>query len=664
MTAIIASALLATSAATGNPWLAEWDTPYGMPPFKELKVSSYVDALKTAVDLKQKRIQAIVENKEKPTFQNTVAPYVFADRELTRASRVFGVLFSLERDEEREKASVEAIPVFTADAAKTISNIALYERIDAVWRGDKSDLTEEEKTVLKRVHDSFRRNGVSLDRSKRERLREINGKLSELSLKFSKNVLACNNRFKKDFGVDVSDYYDVIANTDDRSRREAMFKAYIARGFTPGEHDNRSIITEITKLRIERAKILGFKTPAAYYNELRMAGTSEAALEFTEPIVKCAANAAKRELAEIKTLFDRDVASGKLAEGSVFEPWDVFYYAEKLKKEKYNFSANEVRKYFKSENVLKAVLRAAERLYGIKAKQIDNSNLYNPAATSAFEITDADGSYIGVFIADYSPRSTKSGGAWMSLFNKQMISHDGKNIRPIVINACNFGEYLSPTQVVTAFHEFGHALHGLLSQCVYPTVSCTAGYSEYNEIFSQINERRAFEPALLAEYAISDSGEILNADLISRMKAADNHCSGILTTKLSISALVDLRWNLLESVEGVDPEEFERKVCEEIGIPKELVPRHRLAHFKHVFAGGYTAGYYTYLWAEVLDRHLYSVFEKKGDVWDKELSMKFRKTFLEKGASEDPMKLFKSFTGDDKPDIKPFFKSRGLEILK
>lgn len=660
MTTLFASVFLAAATST-NAWLADWDTPYGMPPFNELKVSEYVDAVKKGCELKQERIKLIVENKEEPTFKNTIVPYIFADKELTQASRVFGVLFSLERDEEREKASIDAIPIFTADTAKTISNRELFNRIEAVWRSDKSGLTEEEKTILKRIYDSFRRNGVALSAEKRARLREINAKSSELSLKFSKNLLASNNQFKKEFGVDVSDYYDVIATTDDRARREAMFKAYISRGFNPGKNDNKPIINEIAELRIEKAKILGYANPADFYNELRMPGSSSVALDFLKPIVKASINTAKKELEEIKTLFDRDVAANKLPKNAKFEPWDVFYYAEKLNKEKYDFSPAELKKYFKSENVLNAVLRAAERLYGIKAKKIDNAKLYNPSAATAYEITDSDGTYIGVFIADYSPRSTKSGGAWMSLFKKQMIDHNGKDIRPIVSNSCNFGEYLSPTQVITAFHEFGHALHGLLSKCVYPTVSCTGGYSEYNEIFSQINERRAFEPSLLAEYAISDSGEALKSELIAKMKAADNHCSGILTTKLSISALVDLEWNLLNNVDGIDPEEFERKVCENVGLPYQLVPRHRLAHFKHIFAGGYNAGYYTYLWAEVLDRHLYSVFEDKGDVWDKDLAMKFRKTFLEKGASEEPMKLFKSFTGADKPNTEAFFKSRGLE---
>ena len=662
MTALIASIFLTAATISTNSWLAEWDTPYGMPPFNELKVSEYVDAIKAGSELKQKRIKAIVENKEKPTFKNTIIPYVFAGKELSQASRVFGVLLSLERDEEREKASIEAIPIFSTDTAKTISNRELFNRIEAVWFDDKSGLTEEEKTILKRIYDSFRRNGVALSPEKRKRLCEINAKFSELSLKFSRNLLSSNNHFKKEFGVDVSDYYDVIANTEDRDRREALFKAYISRCFNSGKNDNRAIIVEQTKLRIEKSKLLCYANPADFHNELRMAGSGSAALDFLKPIVKASIATAKKELEEIKTLFERDIAAKKLPKDAKFEPWDVFYYAEKLNKEKYDFSANELKKYFKAENVLNAVLRAAERLYGIKAKKIDNSCLYNPSAATAYEITDFDGTYVGVFIADYSPRSTKSGGAWMSLFTKQMIGRDGRDIRPIVANSCNFGEYLSPTQVITAFHEFGHALHGLLSKCVYPTVSCTGGYSEYNEIFSQINERRAFEPSLLAEYAISESGETLKSELIAKMKAADNHCSGILTTKLSISALVDLEWNRLDNVDGIDPEEFERKICEEAGLPCQLVPRHRLAHFKHIFASGYNAAYYTYLWAEVLDRHLYSVFENKGDVWDKDLAMKFRKTFLEKGGSEDPVKLFRSFTGAEKPNTEAFFRSRGLEM--
>ena len=660
MTSIIASALFAASTFTNNTWISEWNTPYGIPPFKELKVSEYVGALKTAAEIKQERIKAIVATKEKPTFKNTIVPYIFAGKEMSQASRVFGALLSLERNEEREKASADAIPIFTKDSAQTISNRALFDRIEAVWMSDQSALTEEEKTVLRRIYDSFKRNGVALSPEKRERLREIDAAASKLSLKFSKNVLASNNKFKKEFGVDVSDYYDVIANTEDRALREATFKGYISRGFTSGENDNKAIIVEIAKLRIERAKLLGYNTPADYYNELRMAGSSSAALEFTTSIVKAAAASANKELAEIKALFERDIAAKKLPENAKFEPWDVFYYAEKLKKEKYDFSVAEIKKYFKSENVLKAVMLAAERLYGIKAKKINDICLYNPSTATAYEITDSDGSLVGLFIADYSPRSTKSGGAWMTLFNKQMIGPDGKDIRPVVLNACNFGEYISPTQVITAFHEFGHALHGLLSKCVYPTVSCTSGYSEYNEIFSQINERRAFEPSLLAEYAFSETGETISNELIAKIKAADNHCSAILTAKLSISAIVDLKWNCLENVDGIDPEEFERSICKEMGLPNELVPRHRLAHFKHIFAGGYNAAYYTYLWAEVLDQHLYSVFENKGDVWDKDLALKFRKTFLEKGASEDPMKLFKSFTGDDKPNTEAFFKARGL----
>ena len=660
MTAIIASAILSVSAISNNTWFSEWKKPYGIPPFSSLKISQYTQAVKIASDLKQERIRKIVENKEAPTFENTIVPYIFADEELARIKRIFGILLSLERNAELEKASVETVPILSADTAMTISNKRLYKKIESVWNADQSKLSEEEKTILKRTYDSFRRSGVGLSDAEREIMRAIDEKTKILSLKISKNILASNNAFKKEFGVDVSDYYDAIAKTGDRTKREAMFKAYTSRCFNRGEGGNTDNIVEMTKLRIQRAKLLGYATPADFYNELRMAGSSKVALDFIKPIAKSAAEAAKRELAEIEELFKADIAGGKLPKTAKFEPWDVFYYGEKLKQRKFSISNDEVKKFFKSENVLKGVLRAAERLYGIKAKEIDSSGLYNPAATKAWEITDGDGSYVGVFIADYFPRPSKSGGAWMTLFNKQQIAPDGRDIRPVVLNACNFGEYLSPNQVTTAFHEFGHALHGLLSKCVYPTVSCTGGYSEYNEIFSQINELWAFDPSLLAEYAFSSSGETPSARLIEKLQAAEDHCIGIKTAKLSISALIDLEWNMLDDVAGVDPQEFERKICEGIGFPAELAPRHRLAHFMHIFPGGYTAAYYTYLWAEVIDLHLYSIFEGKGDVWDKETALKFRKTFLERGGSENPMKLFKSFTGEDKPNLERFFKSRRL----
>lgn len=659
MTSLLSCAVLAATAVTnGNTWLEKWDTPYGIPPFKELKASQYPDALRACSELKHKRIAAIVADKREPDFDNTIVPYIFASKEMTALSRVFGCIYSTDRDAEYEKASVDAIPVFSADGARTIGNRALYERIDAVCRAPRTGLTPEEITILKRLGSSFRRQGIGLAPEKREHLRGLKDRASKIMLEFERNVLACDNEFEKRFGINVARYKEAMATTEDRSRREAMYREYVSRGFKAGEHDNRPVILELTKVRAEMAGLLGYRNTAEFSIEPRMAGTPAAALDFTRSVMKIAVKAAAKELDELKKLFERDVAAGKLPAGSRFEAWDVDYYAEKLRKEKYDFSANDMKPYFKAENVLKGIFICAERLYGIKARKLDDVPLYNEKDVTAYEITDADGSHLCVFYVDYKPRASKSGGAWMALIRNQWTHGNGP--RPIVANVCNFGEYLTPAEVKTAFHEFGHALQGLFSQCAYPMASTTEGYPDYIEIFSQINERWAFDPSLLAQYAVNDKGETIPAELVARMKAAENHCAGISAAMLTASALTDLEWHMLESVEGIDPGEFERKISAEAGLPPELLPRHRLAHFRHVFSGGYTAAYYTYRWAQVIDAHIFSVFEKSGDIWNRKLADKFRKTFHEKGCSDDPMKLFRDFTGAEKPDPRHFFESSGL----
>jgi peptidyl-dipeptidase Dcp len=659
------AALIASTVTSANPWISQWDTPYGIPPFDELKVSLYVEAVKAGIQIEKKEIESIVADDASPTFSNTVVKYIRTGAELSQASRVFGCLFALEQNDEYEKARKEVIALMSRHSAEILSNKKLFDRIDAVFKGDKSNLTSEEKTILKRIHSSFRRGGVSLEKKQRDHLREINEKMSLLSMKFSKNILIANNAFKKDFGVDVANYYDVIAETDDRAKRKAMFSAYVSRGFHEGENDNRPVLIELLKLRKERATLLGYKSSADYFNEPRMASDAKTAYNFLLPIVKAAASKAKEEIVELKKLFDADIKKGVLPPSAKFEPWDLLYYLARYKKSKYSYSEEAIKPYFKSENVLKGVFKSAEWLYGIKAEKLNNLPCYHPGIVDTYKITDRDGSLVGIFIVDYSPRSTKSGGAWMNSFRKQKHSESGEDVRPIILNACNFGEYLSVSDVETAFHEFGHALHGLLSKCKYSTVSGTSGYSEYNEIFSQINERRAFHPKLLAEYAIDDkTSNVLPKEFADAIEAAKKCGMGILTSKLSLSALIDLKWHILDDADGVDVAEFEKRVAEEVGMPPEVFPRHRSAHFKHIFSGGYSAAYYTYIWAEVLDRHLFSVFEKSGDVWNEKLAEKFRKTFLEKGASEDPMMLFRSFTGANEPDPQPFFEDRGLTPVK
>ena len=318
-----------------------------------------------------------------------------------------------------------------------------------------------------------------------------------------------------------------------------------------------------------------------------------------------------------------------------------------------------VKPYFKLENVVKGIFLAANRLYGINMEELENVPAYNKEAVTTYKVTDADGSLLAVFTTDYLPRDSKRGGAWMNNVREQYVDADGNMVRPIIVNVCNLEEYLNIDEVQTVFHEFGHALHGMLSQCRYPSVSGTSVARDFVEVFSQINENWAFQPDLLSEYAVNDEGEVIPAELVEKITNSSKFNQGFATTELCAASILDMKWHELESVDGIDIDDFEKKVCQEMGLIPEIGPRYRSTYFNHIFNGGYSAGYYGYLWAEVLDKDAFSIFEQSGNVWNQELSSKFRKTFLERGGSEEPMVLFEQFAGR-KPDNTAFLKGRGL----
>ncbi len=657
-------AALAMTACNGgnktNPFLTEWDTPYGIPPFSLISTEDYIPAIKSGIEQQEAEIKAIVNNPEAPTFENTIVPLELSGSIL---SKVSGVLYNIsETDQTPELDAVleEAIPLLTQHEDNISFNKGLYKRIAEIYNADQSKLTREQQMVLKKHFESFERSGIGLPEEKQERLRQINTEMASKTQKIGNNILAENNAFKEKFGISISDYPNAMTETEDRSLRESMLKAYTTRGHNGNENDNRQLILDVLGLRIEKAQIMGYRNSAEYVLEPKMAHDPETVDEFLAGIMKASVAKAKEEVYDMQKVMDRDIKAGKVPAGSKIEPWDYWYYAEKVRKEKYDLDEQLTKPYFKLENVVKGIFTAANWLYGINAEKLEGVPAYNEEEVTTYKITDADGSLIGIFTTDYLPRSSKRGGAWMNNVREQYTDADGNDVRPIIVNVGNLQEYLTIDEVQTVFHEFGHALHGLLSKCHYKSVSGTSVTRDFVEVFSQINENWAFQPELLAVYAKhSETGEVIPAELVAKINNALKFNQGFMTTELCAASILDMKWHELESIEGVDIDAFEQKVCQDMGLIDEIGPRYRTTYFNHIFSSGYNAGYYGYLWAEVLDKDAFSVFENSGNVFNKELATKFRKTFLEKGGSEEPMTLFKSFTGRE-PDNTAFLRGRGL----
>ena len=658
---ILAIALAMTACNRTNPFLTEWDTPYGIPPFDQIRTSDYIPALKAGIEQQNAEIEAIVSNPDAPTFENTIAPLELSGSII---SKVAGVLYNVsetDRSDALDAVLDEAIPMMSEHSDNISFNMALYNRIATVYHGDQSALTREQQMVLKKHFDSFEREGIGLDEAKQAELREINTRTAELTQKIGNNILAESNAFSEKFGFSVSSYPEKMTSTEDRELRRQYNEAYTMRGHNGNENDNSKLIFELLELRIRKANILGYDTPAAYTLSNKMAANPETVDSFLDGIMKAAVAKAKVELADMQEVMDRDIKAGKLPAGSKIEPWDWWYYAEKVRKEKYDLDENEVKQYFKAENVINGIFACAKTLYGVNAEKLENVPSYNPDCVTTWKLTNDDGSLIGILTTDFFPRASKRGGAWMNNIREQYVDAAGNEVRPIIVNVGNLAEYMSIDEVSTVFHEFGHALHGLLSKCTYPSVSGTSVTRDFVEMFSQFNENWAFQPELLAQYAKNDKGEVIPAALVAKINNALKFNQGFMTTELCAASMLDMKWHELKSLDGVDIDSFEAKVAEEIGLIPEITFRYRSTYFNHIFGGsGYNAGYYGYLWAEVLDKDAFSIFEQSPNgVWDLELAAKFKHTFLEKGGSEEPMVLYKSFAGRE-PDSAAMLRGRGL----
>ena len=664
----------AASCSRNNPFLEEWNTPYGIPPFDEIQLSDYIPAVTAGIEQQKKELDAILANPDAPTFENTVAAYEYSGEILTKVSLVLFNLQETEGNEEMDKVVEEATALMTAHEDEMSMNKAFFERVKAVYDADQSSLTREQQMVLKNLYESFTRSGVALDEASQERLKDINQKIAAAQQKFGTNLLAENNAFKETFGVPVSAYPAEMTGCEDRDRREAMFKAYSSRGNNGNEYDNKALCLEILKLRAEKARMLGFDTFAAYQLDNKMARNPQTVDSFLGQIMGPAASKAVEEIADMQEIMDEDIAAGKLAEGSTIQPWDWFYYAERVRQRKYALDEELTKPYFMMENVRHGVFAAAEKIYGVKVEPLSGVPVYNEAV-DAFKVTDADGSLLGIFMTDYFPRDSKRGGAWMTNFRDQYIDAQGNDIRPIIINVGNMSApkdslpaLFTIDEVETVFHEFGHALHGLVTKCTYPSVSGTSVARDFVETFSQFNENWAFQPEILAEYAKHyQTGETIPDTLVAKILKAEKFNQGFMTSELCAASILDMKWHELteeelarmsEGDQAANVAAFEAKVCQEMGLPEQIIPRYRTTYFNHIFNSGYSAGYYSYLWAEVLDKDAFEYFKQQG-IYNPEVARSFRENLMERGGSEEPMVLYVRFRGAE-PDPGALLRARGL----
>jgi peptidyl-dipeptidase Dcp len=653
------------SCNNSNPFLTEWETPYGIPDFSVVQEKHYEPAVKAGIAQQQAEIDEIIANQDAPTFENVVVAY---EKSGSILARVTGVLFNVsetDATESLQKIVEQVLPILSEHSNDIFMNPDFFAKVKFLYDDmENLGLNQEQKMVLKKMYNSFVKNGVALEGEAQARMREINKELSSLEFTFGNNLLAENNAFADKFGLSISEYAGAMASTEDRARREEMFKAYASRGNNGNANDTKEIITRIMALRIEKAKLLGYETPAAFILSDKMAQTPETVDTFLADLMAPAVIKAKGEIADMQLMMDEDIKAGVLPEGSKIEAWDWAYYAEKVRKAKYALDEEQLRPYFKMENVRQGVFNTVTRLWGLQFEKVEDAPVYHPEV-EAFKVSDADGSLIGILLTDYYPRSTKRGGAWMNNFVEQEVI-DGVDIRPVIVNVGNFAKptadkpsLLTLDQVGTLFHEFGHALHGLLSKCTYGSVAGTSVARDFVELPSQIMENWAFQPEVLATYAFHyETGEVIPAELVEKINAAGTFNQGFMTTELVAASILDLKWHMLSSVEGIDPIAFEAEACKAMGLIDEIIPRYRTTYFNHIFNSGYSAGYYSYLWAEVLDKDAFEMFKQNG-IFDPATAASFRSNILEKGGSDEPMTLYRNFRGAD-PDPSALVKARGL----
>lgn len=676
----------------GNPFLAEYITPFEVPPFDQITLEDYKPAFLQGMEEQKKEIEAIVNQSEEPNFENTILALDQSGRLLSKVSSVFFGQNSANTSDEMQALSRELSPLLSKHGDDISLNPALFARVKKVYENqDKLNLNKEQKKLLEETYKDFVRGGANLPADKQEQLRKLNSEISMLQLTFGQNMLKETNAFQlviekkedlsglpeslianaaiaaKEAGMEGKWLFTLhnpsvmpfLQYADNRALREKIFKGYINRGNNGNDADNNKVVRDLITKRLEKAKLMGYEDYASFVLEDRMAKTSKNVYDLLDEVWTPALAKAKEELADINAEIKK--------EGGNFEAegWDWRYYFEKAKKAKFDLDENQLRPYLKLDNVRDGAFYVANKLYGITFTPIANIPLPHPEA-QAFECKDKDGTHLGVIYFDFFPRASKRGGAWCGGYRSQTYK-DGKRVAPVVTIVCNFTQpaegqpaLLSADEAETLFHEFGHGLHSLFRDVHYYGISGVP--RDFVELPSQIMEHWVFEPEVLKVYAKHyQTGEVMPTELIDKLDKSGKYGQGFATTEYLAASLLDMDFHVLKEIPAdLDVMKFEQETLGKRGLLRQIPSRYRTTYFNHTMGGGYTAGYYSYIWAEVLDSDAYEAFQETGDIFHQEVASKFRTYVLTPGGIDDAMDMYKNFRGKE-PNTEPLLKNRGLK---
>lgn len=687
------------SQQTDNPFFQAWDSPYEIPPFDSIKDEHYFPAFEQAVEALKSEINAITINEAEPTFENTIVALEQSGKDMSRVMRVFSNITGTDTNDALKALQVKIYPMLTREQDAIVLNDALFDRVDAVYaKRDELNLDQQDARLLELIHLDFVRAGASLDDVSKARLKDINAKISSLTTQFAQNLLAETKSFemvvtaaddlkglsdgmikaakskaeskgKNDawiFGLDRSTYEGFMTFSENRDLRKVMFDGYRSRAANGNDHDNRELVIEISKLRAERARLLGYESHAHYQLETRMAKTPQNAEAFLLEVWRPGLERAKQEKAEMQEIIAEEGHDFELA------GHDWWHYAEKLRGKKYAFDESQVKPYFELNNVINGAFHVANKLFGLSFTELKDTPKWHPGV-KVYEVKGDQGQHLGVFMADFYSRDSKRGGAWMSSF-RQASAVDNKVVRPIITNNLNVtppaeGDptLLSFNEVNTLFHEFGHGLHGLMTQARYERYAGTSGSPrDFTEFPAQFLEHYAAAPEVLPVYAKHyETGEVIPAELLSKLQASRTHNQGFKTTEFIAASLLDLAWHKLNQDElskVTDADKFEDQILADYGLLSEIGPRYKSPYFAHIFSSpnGYSAGYYAYLWSEILDADGFTAFREAGDIYDQTLAGRIAEHVYEAGGREPADELYKKFRLKE-PTIEPLLKVRGLD---